>query len=457
MKHACMTLLLASVAILGCGGGSPTVPGYPAKPGAAETTEAPKAGAAPEPFPEQIAAAWTKAGAHVGWMRLEPKWNMLVFAAKDKWQMGDVPAFHLVANSVKDLPRPETPFGLWLQGVAYTDDRMEDVAAFENLRMLRFTLATKLTGEGLKELRGLKNLQFLDLGGYGDTPINESVLAALAANGQLHRLTLARGKDGKRPDSPQDVVALSPSPNVTLNDSSLRSLKSLGKLESIQLVGPGFSDASLDSLANFENLSELSLARSAVTDEGLSRLVRVKSLRKLDLSGTKVTDAGLKHLNELKSLESLLLADTKLTGAGLKDLNALPKLQRLILDQTRIADAELSHVKDLTGLRDLGLARTGVTDAGVQVLCTLKNLKSLDLDGTKITDASLASLAKAEQLERLGLSLTAITDVGLKDVQGLKRLKGLDISMTLKTSESAVKQLQKALPDCQISWGVPRY
>ena len=57
-------------------------------------------------------------------------------------------------------------------------------------------------------------------------------------------------------------------------------------------------------------------------------------------------------------------------------------------------------------------------------------------------------------LERLGLINTTVTDAGLEHVKGLPKLKYLTLWGT-KVTDSGVKKLQQALPNCKIYWEPP--
>jgi Leucine-rich repeat (LRR) protein len=78
-------------------------------------------------------------------------------------------------------------------------------------------------------------------------------------------------------------------------------------------------------------------------------------------------------------------------------------------------------------------------------------LKSLQLIATKITDASLASIAKLANLDTLYLSHTRVGDAGMKHLAALTKLKDLGLSGT-KVTVDGVVEIQKALPDCKITW-----
>jgi hypothetical protein len=79
----------------------------------------------------------------------------------------------------------------------------------------------------------------------------------------------------------------------------------------------------------------------------------------------------------------------------------------------------------------------------------LKNLKMLKLDYTSVDDKGVESLKKLSQLEELSMDTTGITDEGAKLLATMKSLKRLNIYHTFVT-EKAMKELQAALPDCNI-------
>src|SRR5947209_7558853 len=176
---------------------------------------------------------------------------------------------------------------------------------------------TKVTDAGLKVLKQLKSLQFLDMGD-----------------------------------------------NVT--DAGLKELKELKHLQSLGLGYTEVTDAGLKELKELKSLQALNLRDTKITDAGLKELKELKSLQRLDLDNTKVTDVGLKELKELKSLKTLYLSVTAVTDAGLKELKELKNLQTLYLNGTKVTDTGLKELKDLKNLRTLEVAFTAVTDAGVK-------------------------------------------------------------------------------------------
>jgi hypothetical protein len=143
------------------------------------------------------------------------------------------------------------------------------------------------------------------------------------------------------------------------------------------------------------------------------------------LSGKATTDAVLVNLPRLSQLQELWLDNTNVTDAGLAHLERLSRLQWLFLDNTQITDAGLVHLRGLTMLRGLVLRGAQITDVGLSELQSLTALRGLDLRSTQITDAGLACLHELHQLEGVDLRGTKVTDDG-------------------------IRQLQEALPDCEI-------
>ena len=123
-----------------------------------------------------------------------------------------------------------------------------------------------------------------------------------------------------------------PGPTLPLNkitDAGLVHLKTLTKLQGLNLVGLPITDAGLDAVKDLPNLGGLYLDRTRVTGPGLSRLKSLPGLAVLYLDESAVTDEGLSHLKGATNLQVLSLAGVPLSGRGLAHLQALPKLDRI--------------------------------------------------------------------------------------------------------------------------------
>jgi internalin A len=188
----------------------------------------------PTPLPEAIEKAWAAAGAEIGWMRMlhmgeqMPDIYTLTFVPRDVAQSGDIPAFRLralEAGLLAKLPEPQVPFGLDLTKLPLTD-------------------------RWLVDLRGLKNVQALNLAGRHIT------------------------------------------------DTGLKELAVLENLKWLNLDFTQVTDAGLKELAALKNLQTLNLAVTRVTDAGLKELAGLKNLQWIDLFRTQLTDTGIAELKK---------------------------------------------------------------------------------------------------------------------------------------------------------------
>ncbi len=86
----------------------------------------------------------------------------------------------------------------------------------------------------------------------------------------------------------------------------------------------------------------LQMANPDVTDETLRHLRGLTNLVSLDLNDTQITDAGLPLLSELPKLETLRLRGTKITDDGFRDfLAGKPTLREIDLRGTQVSGQTL--------------------------------------------------------------------------------------------------------------------
>jgi hypothetical protein len=237
--------------------------------------------------------------------------------------------------------------------------------------------------------------------------------------------------------------------DTDITDAGLQQLKGLTQLEKLSLSGTEVTDAGLVNLQGLRKLRELGLGETGVTDSGLDRLLGLSGLRDLWLDSNEVTDTGLAHLEGLRKLQSLDLAFTQVTDAGLAHLEGLAQLRRLELGATPITGAGLRHLRGLRQLQGLWLENTEVADSGLANVESLTQLQTLDLSFTLVTDAGLAHLERLTYLRRLRLGGTPITDAGLRYLTGLRDLQELVLNNT-KVTRAGVKEIEQALPNCQV-------
>jgi len=182
-------------------------------------------------------------------------------------------------------------------------------------------------------------------------------------------------------------------------------------------------------------------------------------LRDLDLSGCEeVTDRSVAELRRVFSLKKLDLSFcNQITDSSLIALATLPALQFLNLNWCYgVTDSGLGALGQCKSLEFLSLwSCEQVTDLGVEALAGLPNLQALDLpEFAAITNRGLSALSsEATSLESLRLDhLKEISDEGILLLSRLERLRSLTVQSCPKVTADTVAMLQKALPECQISF-----
>jgi Leucine-rich repeat (LRR) protein len=287
---------------------------------------------------------------------------------------------------------------------------------------------TQVTDAELEQLKGLTNLQSLNL---GETQVTEAGLEHLKDFTNLRSLVLV---------------------HTQVSEAGIIHLRGLTNLTQLDLGNTPVTDADLEQLKGLMNLQWVSLWNTRVADTGLKHLRGLTQLDWLDLANTKVTDAGLEHLKGLNNLQSLDLGNTQVTDAGLQHLKGLTQLHTLDLVRTQVTDAGLEHLKGLADLQTLDLSGTKVTDAGLEYLKALTNRHTLCLGSTAASDAGLEHLTGLARLRWLRMNGTQVTDAGLEYLKALTNLERLDMRGT-NVSDEGVSNFRQTLPHCIIRHG----
>ena len=161
----------------------------------------------------------------------------------------------------------------------------------------------------------------------------------------------------------------------------------------------------------------------------------------LEMAGVRVEAADPIQEKAIDAIEKL--------GGGFRLDENKAVVEVLFPRRPQGLDAGLEQLKGLTNLKILHLNRTEATDAGLVHLKGMTKLKYLGLFSTKVTDSGLAHLEGLTKLVKLDLRATRVTDAGLVHLEGLTKLEELGLYST-KVTDAGVKQLQQALPNCEI-------
>jgi hypothetical protein len=144
------------------------------------------------------------------------------------------------------------------------------------------------------------------------------------------------------------------------------------------------------------------------------------------------------------------------TNQLLGQLVDAPEVEEVTLDLTDVTDDGMKSLAELKKLKSLTVCggRPSVGDAGISYLKTAPNLEHLELINTQVTDAGLSALKDMPSLRSLVLfhekwREPTFTDAGLVHLKDLTKLEQLNVSGGW-ASDSAVKELQKAMPKCKI-------
>ncbi len=250
-----------------------------------------------------------------------------------------------------------------------TDDWLKQLAGQDRLTRLEVS-GTAVTSAGLVYLKGLKNLEVLNV-----------CLTAVSDDGFEHLAGLTKMK--------RMVVCSS-----KITGRGFAHLATMTQLESINLHSSPASDAGLEGIGKLTNLRRLELVHTHVTDAGLKHLATLTNLRQLHVASHDTTEAALPFLANFTELDQLDVYEKAASNATCARIAKLPKLRLLMLTGGPFDDDGVKHLAGLTALEELTLNSAQVTDASIDAIAGLKRVRKLNIAGTKITADGRAKLAK---------------------------------------------------------------
>jgi Leucine-rich repeat (LRR) protein len=159
-----------------------------------------------------------------------------------------------------------------LAGPEVDDDKLTLLTHCSHLRSLNLCGSYRVTSTGMSCLRGLVDLQELDV---SNTGITDAGLEQLHDLSNLERLNLE---------------------NCRVSSEGLKKVAELAALVELNLSETHVSDDGLGALAQLGKLQSLRLIDCPITDAGLTQLTGLPVLRWLDLRGTRCSSKGVNAL-----------------------------------------------------------------------------------------------------------------------------------------------------------------
>jgi len=259
--------------------------------------------------------------------------------------------------------------GLDFRASWVTDADMRKVARVSGLTYLNLSL-TRVTDQGMQELRNFKGIVDLDLR-FAEYVTDEGV-AAIKDWQTLKRLDLHGTK---------------------ASDTSLDHIDGIVTLETLDVGSVMLTDVGLERLTALTNLKALTIGGNELGDAGLQALRQMPGLQFLDLSGRQGTDSNVWAVN--------------MSDVGLDAIVTLTQLRELRFGCTSIGVGS-------EGTRFATVSAMSVTPRRLEKMKVLSKLQRLKLEGCdRIDDESVGLLTGFPSLEEVDLKGTAVTAKGL--------------------------------------------
>ncbi|MBX3474482.1 MAG: hypothetical protein KF754_08875 [Planctomycetes bacterium] len=391
-----------------------------------------------------------------GWANAASKADILALPADTKHLHG-----HDLADSdLEALKRFKGLVSLTLNG-EYTDGGLRHVAELKTLRNLQLD-CDNLSDAALVHVGKLANLEWLGL--ERCHRISDKGLRELAGLKKVNWLILHGDQEG----------GLGGRGNSSVTDNGLKQLAGMTAMQRLDIsymLNAGDAPAELG--PRMKDLQWLTLSYCGkVTEAGFNGLAKCNALKQVDLVGLKKLNAGcFKALAGLKALESVKL--TMCDGADDTAVGALGKSKSLVdlsvMGRVAFGDAGLAELAKCKTLRSISLESVNglmpedfvdsdeevdgvgepgrlpppklptpkpapkikLTDAGFKAIAKAGTLRELRISGMEaVTDVALLGLVDAP-LEALALNACPnVTDKGLQVLGKMKALKRLSLSAT---------------------------
>ena len=299
-----------------------------------------------------------------------------------------------------------------------TDRGLEPLGDVNGLRRLELNWAPRISDAGLLHLRACDRLENVGLMG---TPTGDGAIAALAGNRRLRRL-----RTGKHvTDAGLDLLHRFPVFASWHGGEGELEMMTFDTGPNHLIVDGTFSDSGIARLAGLHGLFGLSFFwhTSGFSAAALSALGALPHLAFLGLQGHLCTDDAMREIGMLPRLRMLQAQDTVAGDDGFTALSRSRTLEYLwARDSKKLGNRGFAALAAMPSLRGLAVSCERVNDEALALLPTFPALR--ELTPMDVTDAAFRHVGRCRALERLWLMYCRSTgDVATAHLEGLSALR----------------------------------
>jgi len=148
--------------------------------------------------------------------------------------------------------------------------------------------------------------------------------------------------------------------------------------------------------------------------------------------------------------DTLIRPDPRFIGDLLGDPDCSAKLLKINLLMGDISDERFGQIRKLPSLREITFYDVCGAEVFLERIRGMPSVESLGFSGMWVTEGELLHLSSFPNLKSLSFVEMPFTNAELAQLEDLRQLKSLRIGNTTQVTDQGVKNLQAALPNCEI-------
>lgn len=222
-------------------------------------------------------------------------------------------------------------------------------------------------------LRGLKNLEIVDLAGKN---VTETHFAELLECSQLNEITLAM-------------------PNIS--SASLREIGRFSDLITLKLPGSLLDDEAVANWSGLTCLSDIDLSHTNITKKSLAVISQCDKIQRLKLNHTKLQATDMDLIENLPNLIELEVAGVGMTNDALRLCLSSYLVDRIDLSSSLVTDemVDLLASEEASHLLFIGLKRCALSEKSLRRIAEAHPRLAMDVEGNAVSAAWVSELARA--------------------------------------------------------------